>query len=276
MKRPSIRRVLLAAALASFSVPAIADDIDDGQAAYNTGDYATALRLWRPLAEQGNARAQNNLGVMYENGKGVAEDVNEAVRWYRLAAAQGYSGAQYDLGLAYAIGRGGVRRDPVRAYMWFSLAAQSLSGDTGALVAQTRDVFAGAMTRAQIDAAAELARMCLASNYRECEPPADPGAASTAPATSTPAIAITPHDVTEADYPGQSLRLHESGEVTVTYEVSASGSVSACAIILGSGNPRLDTAACTMVVRRWKYKPATQDGQPVSIQYISKIIFPRH
>jgi len=275
MKRQSISRALLGASLAFLSVPAIAAAIDDGQAAYNAGDYATALRLWRPLAEQGNARAQNNLGVMYENGKGVAQDVIEAVRWYRLAAVQGYGGAQYDLGLAYAIGRGGVRRDPVRAYMWFSLAAQSLSGDTGTLVAQTRDVFAGGMTQAQIDAAAELARMCLASNYRECEPPADITAAPNAPATSTPAIAITPHDVTTADYPGQSLRLHESGEVTVTYEVGESGSVTACAIILSSGNPRLDTAACTMVVRRWKYKPATEDGQPVSIQYISKITFPR-
>ena len=94
MKRQSISRALLGASLAFLSVPAIAAAIDDGQAAYNAGDYATALRLWRPLAEQGNARAQNNLGVMYENGKGVAQDVIEAVRWYRLAAVQGYGGAQ--------------------------------------------------------------------------------------------------------------------------------------------------------------------------------------
>lgn len=261
--------------LALCVMPAIAADIDDGQAAYNAGDYATALRLWRPLAEQGNARAQNNLGVMYENGKGVAQDINEAVRWYRLAAVQGYSGAQYDLGLAYAIGRGGVRRDPVRAYMWFSLAAQSLSGDTGTLVAQTRDVFAGAMTPAQIDEAAELARMCLASNYRECEPAGDNAAAPASTVASTPALAITPHDVTAADYPIQSLRLHESGEVTVTYQISESGTVTACAVILTSGSPLLDAAACTLVRKRWKYRPATQDGQPVAIQYISKITFPR-
>lgn len=275
MKRQTACCGALTIWLALCAVPATAAAIDDGQTAYNAGDYATALRLWRPLAEQGNARAQNNLGVMYENGKGVAQDINEAVRWYRLAAVQGYSGAQYDLGLAYAIGRGGVRRDPVRAYMWFSLAAQSLSGDTGTLVAQTRDVFAGAMTPAQIDEAAELARMCLASNYTECEPAGDIAAPPASTVASTPAIAITSHDVTAADYPRESLLLHESGEVTVTYQISVSGSVTACAVIVTSGNPRLDTAACTFVQKRWRYRPAMEDGQPVSIQYISKITFPR-
>src|SRR6201988_5055698 len=139
--------------LAHLPAPASAADIDDGQAAYNTGDFATALRLWQPLADAGNARAQNNLGVMFENGKGVAQDVATAVKWYRLAAAQGYGGAQYNLGLIYAIGRGGVPRDPLRAYMWFSLAAASLTGDVGSLVTQTRDVFATAMTPEQSRAA---------------------------------------------------------------------------------------------------------------------------
>ena len=275
MKGHFVHSGVLAVCLALSAAPAIAAAIDEGQAAYNAGDYATALRLWRPLADQGNARAQNNLGVMYENGKGVAQDGNEAVRWYRLAAAQGYGGAQYDLGLAYAIGRGGVRRDPVRAYMWFSLAAQSLSGDTAKLLAQTRDVFAGAMTLEQIDQAAELARTCLASDYRECEPTGDNAAAPSSTVTVAPAIAITPHDVTAADYPRESLLLHDSGEVTVTYQIGESGSVTACAVILTSGNPRLDAAACALVRKRWKYTPAMADGQPVSIQYISKITFPR-
>ena len=47
------------------------------------GDLATALREWRPLAEQGDAKAQYNLGVMYDNGKGVTQDYKEAVKWYR-------------------------------------------------------------------------------------------------------------------------------------------------------------------------------------------------
>ena len=270
---------LIFAVFASVAISiasALAADIDDGQAAYNQGDYATALRLWRPLAEQGNARAENNLGVMYENGKGVAPNFSEALRWYRLAAEQGYAGAQYNLGLTYAIGRGGVQRDPLRAYMWFSLAVSSLSGDVGNLVRETRDVFAGAMSQEQIGAATKMASTCEASGYKDCGSGAEAAATSVTVANTEPAIALTSHDVTAADYPRQSLLLHEGGVVTVTYLISESGSVTACAIILSSGNPRLDDAACAMVKKRWRYKPATEDGHPVPIQYISKISFPRH
>jgi len=55
----------------SFSHAAIAGDVEDGLAAAKKGDFATALRLWKPLAEQGNARAQNNLGFMYANRGGI-------------------------------------------------------------------------------------------------------------------------------------------------------------------------------------------------------------
>ena len=62
---------------------------ENGLAAYQRGDYATALHFWRPLAERGVAQAQNNLGLMYANGQGVPQDDAEAVKWFRLAAEQG-------------------------------------------------------------------------------------------------------------------------------------------------------------------------------------------
>ncbi len=62
---------------------------DDGKAAYNKGDYAQAIKIWGPLATQGNADSQNNLGVMYVMGIGVTKDDQEALKWFRLAAAQG-------------------------------------------------------------------------------------------------------------------------------------------------------------------------------------------
>ena len=71
---------------------------EDGLAAAQRGDYATALKLLRPLAEQGHADAQHNLGVMYINGRGVPQDYAEAVKWFRLAAEQGHAVAQYNLG----------------------------------------------------------------------------------------------------------------------------------------------------------------------------------
>ena len=71
--------------------------------AFDRGDYATALGIWRPLAEQGNAFAQCNLGVAYANGYGVTEDVSEAVKWFRLAAEQGDAEARINLRLMNAL-----------------------------------------------------------------------------------------------------------------------------------------------------------------------------
>jgi len=68
-----------------------------GLTAYNSGDYATALREWKPLAEQGDVDAQYNLGLMYDNGRGVPQDDKTAVKWYRLAAEKGDASAQYNL-----------------------------------------------------------------------------------------------------------------------------------------------------------------------------------
>jgi uncharacterized protein len=65
---------------------AVAGLFDDGLAAYRSGDYATAMAEWRPLAEQGNGDAQQALGLLYDLGYGVPQSFDEAARWYRLAA----------------------------------------------------------------------------------------------------------------------------------------------------------------------------------------------
>jgi TPR repeat protein len=85
---------------------ASAGPFQDGQAAYERGDYITALRAWQPLAAQGNAFAQNKLGWMYQKGIGVPQNQNEAVKWYRLAAEQGSALGQFNLGFAYQNGIG--------------------------------------------------------------------------------------------------------------------------------------------------------------------------
>ena len=81
-------------------------DFQDGLAAYERGDYATALREFRPLAEQGYAGAQHNLALMYYSGHGVPQDYGEARRWYRRAAEQGDANAQFNLGFMYYSGHG--------------------------------------------------------------------------------------------------------------------------------------------------------------------------
>ena len=79
-------------------------DFQKGLDAYNKRDYATALREWKPLAEQGNTDAQYNLGVMYGKGRGVPQDDKTALKWYRLAAEQGNAAAQHNLGCMYEKG----------------------------------------------------------------------------------------------------------------------------------------------------------------------------
>ncbi len=87
----------------SFAGSAVAGPLEDAGAAYRKGDYATVARLMRPLAEQGNAEAQYNLGLMYAKGQGVPQDYAAAVNWWRKAAEQGYADAQNILGIVVII-----------------------------------------------------------------------------------------------------------------------------------------------------------------------------
>ena len=87
------RFVLVIALLCALAAPARAG-YEEGLSAYNRGDYAAALREWRPLAERGDAWAQYGLGVMYDNGEGVPRDYAEAATWFRRAADQGHADAK--------------------------------------------------------------------------------------------------------------------------------------------------------------------------------------
>ncbi len=167
--------------------------LDKAEAAYLRGDYATALREWRPLAEQGDAKAQYNLGIMYDNGQGVPQDYAQALQWFRKAAEQGYDFSQFNLGRMYRTGRGatqdyaeaakwyskaaeqgyaiaqnnlglmyrngeGVPQDYVQAHMWFDLAASSFPPGWRYRAVRNRDIVAKRMTPAQISEAQKLAR----------------------------------------------------------------------------------------------------------------------
>ena len=85
--------------LFSGSSVVFADDFQDGFDAYKRKDYKEAYKLFLPLAEQGVAEAQYNLGVMYDKGLGVPQDYKEAVKWFRLAAEQGNTEAREVLDL---------------------------------------------------------------------------------------------------------------------------------------------------------------------------------
>ncbi len=182
--KAAVAALLLAVGLAGWVA---AGPFEDGTAAARLGDYDTAMRLIRPLAdqgdrsaqtflahlfwvaippdyaaaaswyrkaaEQGDAFAQDRLGYQYANGLGVTQDYAAAAIWYRKAADQGQADARASLGFQYANGLG-VPQDYVTAHMWFSLASASGNRDA----ARGRDKIAALMTPEQIAQAQQLAR----------------------------------------------------------------------------------------------------------------------
>lgn len=149
-KHPSTALTIAALAL-SFTVcaAALADQYTDGFAAKESGDYATAVKLWRPLAEQGHGEAQLSLGIMYTLGEGVAQDGAEARKWLLKAAEQGVG-----LYIVATMLEAGTPPDLVQAYKWFLLA--------GTPNGQKR--VAKKMTPDQIAEAERLAREWLAAH----------------------------------------------------------------------------------------------------------------
>jgi len=153
-----LRRALaVLLAIVTLGAPAVAQE-DDGAAAYERGDYAAAAAAWRAEAEAGGTEAQFNLGVLYDEGLGVAADKTEAARWYRKAAIGGLAAAQYNLAALLAYGEG-VPRDLLRAYFLFDLAA----GEDSDAAAQ-RDALAGRMVPGEVAQANGFARLARESD----------------------------------------------------------------------------------------------------------------
>ncbi len=175
-----------------------ADTFEDGIAAHDRGDYSTAVKLLRPLAEQGSAPAQTGLGFMYNLGQGVAQDYKQSADWFRKAAEQGNAAAQTGLGFIYQSGQGvpqnsrdaekwyrlaaeqgsaiaqsklgvlykdgdGLAQDIVKAYLWFSLAASEIPE-----AAEMRDELARQMSTQQLSHAQHLAEQCKTSAFKDC------------------------------------------------------------------------------------------------------------
>jgi TPR repeat protein len=189
-ERPVFLRFTIALVLSILCLAApVRADFKAGEKAYQRGDYATALREWQPLAKQGQAVAQYNLGLLYANGQGVTKDDAQARQWYEKAALQNHAEAQVNLGSLYDYARGGpqdfkmavrwyrrsaeqgnelaqkrlgllyergdgVQKDYVQAYMWYKLGAAN-GGKSGAIM---RDELATKMTSDQLAEAKKLAR----------------------------------------------------------------------------------------------------------------------
>jgi len=100
-----------------------------GYQSYLKGHFEAAHEEWLPLAELGDAEAQFNMGVMYDEGAGVQQDLATAAEWYKKAAEQGFVDAQANIGMMYYHGQG-VPCDHKMAVEWLQMAANQ--GDSEA------------------------------------------------------------------------------------------------------------------------------------------------
>lgn len=197
-RRLGIQLLCLVCLLLTLS-PVHAEDLAAANAAFDRGEFVTALELYQSLAEGGESQAMYKLGLMYEQGLGTGVDAAAAAKWYQQAQQQqspealgaladlhlqgrgviqnfkesvrlntqaaeaGYAPAQYNLGVAYANGVG-TFRDPVRAHMWFNIAAAS----GYAKASQSRDQLATVMAQAEITRAQQRAQTCMDQNFTDC------------------------------------------------------------------------------------------------------------
>jgi TPR repeat protein len=156
--------ILLFGLIANGSV-ANADSWRDGTAAFARKEYAAAMKLFRPLAEKGNALAQYKVAMMHKLGLGVPKSQKEARKWSKLAAKQGNADAQQLLGSLYYKESGEESPDILRAYMWYEMSAtQGNSEAQKDLVSLAKE-----MTPQQIAEAREKAQKCKSSGYEQCE-----------------------------------------------------------------------------------------------------------
>ena len=144
------------------SAQAIAD-FQEGRSAFLEGDYATAHKELRPLAEKGHAEASVTLGVMYEEGLGVTQSYSAAFEWFKLAAEGGNNIAHAKMGIYY-IQDLAVGRDVIKAYMWLSIAESGGSKIATKGLALLEDK----LNTNQKNQAQELARDCIEKGYKNC------------------------------------------------------------------------------------------------------------
>ncbi len=146
-----LRMIVVIMLIFTFATPLRAD-FEGAYKAFRNRDHETALREFGALAEQGDARAQFYLGVMYQNGQGVTKESAEAAKWYLRSTEQGHPDAQQNLALLYRNGDGAAQ-DYIRAHMWYSLAA----GQGSAFAGIQRDLLAASMTPEQLTEAGRMA-----------------------------------------------------------------------------------------------------------------------
>lgn len=119
--------------------PETPQDYAAGRRAYDSRDYATAYKIWLPLAKQGDKGAQFWIGFLSESGLGVKQDKTEAVKWYLLSSDQNMGDAQARLCRLLSAGQG-APQDDIQAYKWAEIASELGNADAQKVRDQLKEV----------------------------------------------------------------------------------------------------------------------------------------
>lgn len=156
-------RLVLATSTLIASASVWSGPFEDGLAARDKGDFASAVHIFKPLAQSGDANSQFQLSLLYAAGKGAQADNKQALYWLRQSATRGNTQAQSNLGNAFHMGRE-VAQDTIKAYAWLSMA--SAGGDSAA--STNLNVVARKMSPLQLNQGKALAQVCLQGNFKPC------------------------------------------------------------------------------------------------------------
>ena len=147
--------LLIGFSLISFS--SFSETNSEASEAWENEDFDKAMKIWSANAEKGDAHAQFRLGELYNHG---LRNYKTAVFWYKRAAEQGLSSAQLALSTRFLFGQG-VIEDLVYAHMWANIARANGDKDLVSFIKKQ-------MTPSQIEKAQDLARECVAKDYKDC------------------------------------------------------------------------------------------------------------
>ena len=160
-----LKKIILILSFFTLSISNLAfgDDILKGFDAYKNKDYETAFEIWHKLAEEGDAIAQNSLGVLFQKGQGVKKNYSESYKWFKKSSEDGYTPAQVSLGYIYDQGMG-LKQNKIKAFMWWKIA--SLHGDNDAKT--LLQILLTEMNESEKLLASEKVDKCLNNDFKNC------------------------------------------------------------------------------------------------------------
>jgi protein TonB len=244
--------------------------LEEANGLFDASNYHEAALIYQKLGHSADGLVESRIAWMYYTGNGMPQNEEKSYALYAKAARLGDADAQAMLGQFYANGEY-YPKNLAQGYVW-SLVSKA-QGNRQA--SDNKDSIEKQLSGYEIQMAKEIATNCAKSHYRKCkytppEPKAEPPVVAPSPPPIPSSVVPAPatprgrgNVFTDDDYPTASRRAEEEGVTRVSYVVGVDGLVAQCEVVQTSGFQRLDDATCAIIRRRFRFNPATLNGQPV-------------